>query len=153
MKPTGWMSNSPHILQQLSRRYSGPRGVSSGTGTQHRHALGKVARDAAVYPFLLCKAILMGLCKQLRQDGHLTAGACGFTTWNETVENLSDDYVNREGKRIMAISNDAEAESEAEYADARHGSETVCYAATSEEKPLRDAMSGQVLDRDQGGMA
>ena len=89
----------------------------------------------------------MGLCKQLRQDGHLTAGACGFTTWNETVEDRSDAYVSPEGKRIMAISEDAEAESEEEYTDVHHGSETVCYAATSDGKPIRDAMSGQVLDR------
>jgi len=84
MKPTGWMSNSPHILQQLRKRCTGPRGICSYTGTPHRHATGKVARDAAIYPFLLCKAILLGLCKQLRGDGHLTAGSCGFTTWNET---------------------------------------------------------------------
>ena len=90
MKPTGLMPNSPHIPQLLTRRCSGPRGVCSATGTLHRHAIGKVARDAAVCLFLSRKAILMGLCKQLRQDGHLTAGACGFTTGNETVENLSN---------------------------------------------------------------
>ena len=67
MEPTGWMSNSPHILQQLSRRCSGPRGMCSATGTPHRHAIGKVARNAVVYPFLLRKAILMGLCEQLHQ--------------------------------------------------------------------------------------
>ena len=89
----------------------------------------------------------MGLCEQLRQDCKLTAGASGFTTWNETVENLSDVYVSREGKRFMGISEDAEAETKEEYTDVPHGSETVCDAATSEEKPIRDAMSGQVLDR------
>jgi hypothetical protein len=116
MKPTGWMSNSPHILEQLNRRCGGTRGICSATGTPHRHATGKVARDAAVYPFLLCKAILVGLCKQLREDGHLTAGSCGFTTWNETRENLTEAYVNREARHILAVSaeEDEEAESDEE---------------------------------------
>ena len=60
MKPTGWMPNSLHMLQHFSRIRTGSRGVFSATGTPHRHALGKVARDAAVYPFRVCKAILMG---------------------------------------------------------------------------------------------
>ena len=100
-----------------------------------------------MYPFQLCKAILMGLCKQFREDGHLTAGACGFTAWNETVENLSDTYVNREAKCILAISEEAEAESEEEYNDVPHGDGKVCYTAAFGEKPIRDAMSGQVLER------
>ena len=64
------------------------------------------------------------------------------------MENLSEAYVNRGAKRILAISEGAEAESEEEYIDAPHGNETVCYAATSGEKPIRDTMSGQVPDRD-----
>ena len=98
-----------------------------------------------LYPFFLCKAILMGLRKQLRQDGHITAGACGFTTWTETMENLSDAYVCRVENRIMAISEDAGAESEWRYGDVPHGSGAVCYTATPGEKPIRDAMSGQTL--------
>ena len=61
----------------------------------------------------------MGLCRELREDGHLTAGVCGFTSWNETVENLSDTYVNREAKCILAISEEAEAESSARDETAR----------------------------------
>ena len=95
---------------------------------------------------MLRKAILMGLCRQLREDGHLTAGVCGFTSWNETAENLSDTYVSREAKCILAISEEAEAESEEEYNDVPHGDETVCYPAASEEKPIRDGMLGQVFD-------
>ena len=64
-----------------------------------------------MYPSLLCKAILMGFCKPLKEDGHLTAGACGFTTWNATVQNHSEAYVSREGKRIMALSEEAGGES------------------------------------------
>ena len=80
---------------------------------------------------MLCKAILMGLCRQLREDGHLTAGVCGFTSWNETVENLSDVYVNRETKCILAVSEEAEAESEEEYNDTPHEDTIVCQAVTS----------------------
>ncbi len=61
-----------------------------------------------IYPVLLGKAILLGLCKQLREDGHLTAGACGFTTWSGTLDNLNEADVNRESKHIMAISEEAE---------------------------------------------
>ena len=86
----------------------------------------------------------MGLCKQLREDGHLTAGACGFTTWNETVENLSDAYVNREAKHILAVSEDAEDESEEEYADQPPVKEPLQCLTTPGEKPIRDAMSGQL---------
>ena len=146
MKPTGWMSNAPHILQQLNKRCQGPRGLCSATGTPHRHALGKVARDAAIYPFLLCKAILVGLCKQLREDGHLTAGSCGFTSWNETMENLSDAYINREAKHILALSSAEEEESEEEPPDEARD-DRLCYATPQAEKPIKDAMSGQILDR------
>ena len=147
MKPTGWMSNAPHILQQLNKRCQGPRGLCSATGTPHRHALGKVVREAAIYPFLLCKAILVGLCKQLREDGHLTAGSCGFTSWNETVENLSDAYVNREAKHILALSGGDEEESEEEHPDVSSKDNKPCYATPQAEKPIKDAMSGQILDR------
>ena len=146
MKPTGWMSNSPHILQQLRKRCTGPRGTCSYTGTPHRHATGKVARDAAIYPFLLCKAILVGFCKQLREDGHLTAGSCGFTSWNETLDNLTEAHVNRENKHILAISEEAEEESDEERTDVPHGEAKVCYAVPSSAKPIKDAMSGQLLD-------
>ena len=84
--------------------------------------------------------LTMGLCKQMKEDGHLAAGACGLTTWNETVENLSDAHVSREGKCIMALSEDAEGESEEEYADAPHGDEKICYAIPQAAKHIRDAM-------------
>jgi hypothetical protein len=103
MKPTGWVSNSPHIPDQHNHRCGGPRGLCSTTGTPHKQATGKVARAAAIYPFLFCEAILVGPCKQLREDGSLTAGACGFTTWNETREGLNDAHVRREANHILNI--------------------------------------------------
>ena len=83
----------------------------------------------------------------MREDGHLTAGSCGFTSWNETVENLSDAYVNRETKHIMAIACEDEGESEEEHPDERHKSDQAYYAVPQDEKPIKDAMSGQVLDK------
>ncbi len=115
MKPTGWLSNSPCILERLNRRCQWPRGLCSTAGTPHRQATGKVARAAAIYRFLLCKAILVGLSKQLDEDGHLTAGACGFTTWGETRENLNGAYVRRETKRILLLTaTDDEGEGESD---------------------------------------
>ena len=87
----------------------------------------------------------MGLRKQLREDGHLTAGACGFTTWNGTVDCLSDAYVKREMRHIMAVSEEAGGESEEGFIDTPHGDVSVCYAFPSAEEPIRDAMSGQPL--------
>ena len=88
----------------------------------------------------------MGLCKQLREDGHLTAGSCGFTTWNETRKNLSEAYVNREARHILAVS--AEEDEEAESDE-----EPSCLAASRnheahQDRPIQDALAGQVLDRD-----
>ena len=63
-KPTGFMSNSPEILKQLSRRCDG----------MHRHILlmnGR-AKRAQVYPDELCKQILIGLVNQTRADGRLS---------------------------------------------------------------------------------
>ena len=51
-------------------------------------------------------------------------------------------------KRIMAISGAAGKESEDKYADTPHGAEVVCYAVAPAEGPIRDAMSGRILDRD-----
>ena len=46
----------------------------------------------------------------------------------------------------MALSEEAEGESEEESADVPHGDEKVCFAIPQGEKPLNDAMSGQFLD-------
>ena len=51
---------------------------------------GKVARDAAVYPFKLCKAILSGLKNQLVSDGRLEKSACGIL---EPFYAIDDDKV------------------------------------------------------------
>ena len=61
-KATGWMSNSDEVLRTLDATCPG-RSPSSGgvcsNGKWHGIASGRAAREAAVYPFKLCKAILV----------------------------------------------------------------------------------------------
>ena len=60
-KPTRWMSNCGEILEALAKRCTGQGGVCSATNTPHQVCSGRAARDAAIYPFAMCKAILEGL--------------------------------------------------------------------------------------------
>jgi hypothetical protein len=61
MKPTRFLSSAPALLEALSRRCQG--------GHAHATLLGGTrARDAAVYPPGLCKAITQGAAEQLRRD-------------------------------------------------------------------------------------
>ena len=77
-KPTGWMSNSPAVLRALSKRCQGRAGLCSETGERHVECSGEVAREAAIYPAKLCKAILEGFCRQLQCDGLMEAGVTGI---------------------------------------------------------------------------
>ena len=54
-------------------------------------ALGKVAREADVYPFKLCRAIIQGCVRQLRADGKLQPGQHGMQCirWKATEEVVS----------------------------------------------------------------
>ena len=74
-KPTRWMSNSTCILDHLDVKCSGTKGWRSRNEEQelHRPAFGKVAQQAAIYPFQLCKAILVGLRKELIRSGRMSA--------------------------------------------------------------------------------
>ena len=87
-KPTFWMSSSRHVLESLRQRCLGRNGgCSSGGGSQrHGSTTGRAAREAAVYPFRLCKAMLLGLHRQLRAEGKLRDGEVG-------VQALFDDEV------------------------------------------------------------
>ncbi len=78
-KPTGWLSNSPEILKALSQRCRGQGGdCSRRGGGRHAVAAGRIAREAAVYPFRLCRAILQGCRNQLLRDGKLKDGVHGL---------------------------------------------------------------------------
>ena len=60
-KPTGWMSNPKHILNQLNKLRT-----NSGSIHDHRHVSleGGLAAKAAIYPEKLSLAILRGLRKE-----------------------------------------------------------------------------------------
>ena len=79
-KATGWLSNAPAILEELSLRCTGREGRCSGGRKTHAAASGRVAREAAVYPFRLCRAILVGLRKHLIQQGKIAPGIHGCQT-------------------------------------------------------------------------
>ena len=61
-KPTGWMSNSPFILEELSKQCTN---LAENPKHYHKHAdlqNGRAAK-AAVYPEQLCFSILRGMRK------------------------------------------------------------------------------------------
>ena len=59
-KHTRWMSNSPEVLKKLNKKCNGVNGrCTRPGGGEHETCSGSVARDAQVYPFDLCRAILM----------------------------------------------------------------------------------------------
>ena len=69
-KPTSFLTNSPEIAAQLQKRcFSRNGSCTRQGGGQHRQCRGYVARLAAVYHFKLCRAILVGLRRQLEVDG------------------------------------------------------------------------------------
>ena len=76
-KPTRWMSNGAKILETLGQRCRGRKGACS-MGGFHQPCSGGRARDAAIYPFALCKAILQGIRNQMRHDHRLQEGIHGL---------------------------------------------------------------------------
>ena len=69
-KPTRFMTNSSCIADALSKRCPGRGGVCS-RGAVHALCNGQRAKDAAIYPFELCRAILVGFRNQMIADGRL----------------------------------------------------------------------------------
>ena len=67
-KPTGWMSNSPCILEQLNRQCTN---LSNNPEHYHRHADLQCSRasKAAIYPEQLCYSILRDLRAQMKSLG------------------------------------------------------------------------------------
>ena len=59
-KGTRWMSNCRGIPHRLDKQCAGRGGVCSFSGTPHAVCSCETAREAALYPFKLCRAILMG---------------------------------------------------------------------------------------------
>ena len=66
MKPTGFTTNSSMIARALNATCSGISGwCSRSKGGRHRPCSGKHAKNAAIYPRGLCRAILQGIREQL----------------------------------------------------------------------------------------
>ncbi len=105
-KPTGWMSNSPEILKMLSKRCAGRRGeCSRRAGGRNATAAGRLAREAAVYPFRLCRAILQGCRNQLLRDGTLKTGMYGLQgVFEEDQTRYYDHFTGAvlEGENLVA---------------------------------------------------
>ena len=86
-KPTGFLTNSPEVYDQLSRRCSGRGGqCSRPTGGKHAKCSGIHAKDAARYPRGLCQAILRGVTQQLRADELLKDGCYGVQVADDEAE-------------------------------------------------------------------
>ena len=78
-KLTTFMTNSDEIARQLDQRCKGRGGdCSRPQGGRHIQCRGKVARMAALYHFKLCRAILVGVRKQLKKDGVCKEGFVGM---------------------------------------------------------------------------
>ena len=78
-KPTGFLSNGPHILDALRVRCSGTSGeCSRGKGGKHQECSGRVASDAARYPPQLCKAIIKGIQQEFIHRGIMRPDEVGL---------------------------------------------------------------------------
>ncbi len=96
LKPTGFMSNSLKVLEKLGRRCRGRGGTCSRpTGGSHAICSGRIARDAAVYPRGLCRALLQGMTSQVRFDGKLQEGCFGIQA---EIDEVRVEYPERKAK-------------------------------------------------------
>ena len=141
------MSNAPKVLKQLNRRCQGHGGACSIGSLPHATASGRVAREAAVYPFKLREAILRGMRNQLRIQGRLQPETDGYQPlFNETVidgETVTDggEDVYRDaitGEPLLGCFGEA-AKKDFEDADRV----TEVNACMSREAVYKDAVTGQ----------
>ena len=88
-KPTTFMTNAPELAKELRMRCKGKSGeCGRPEGGKHVQCRGKIARQAAVYHFKLCRAILVGFRNQLRKDGTYTDGFTGLLETRMDCEQL-----------------------------------------------------------------
>ena len=87
LKPTGFLSNSPAVLRALSRRCTGRHGMCSrAEGGRHVVVEGVVAKDSAIYPRGLCRAMLRGVAEQLKDDSMVKNGCFGIQVPGDDAE-------------------------------------------------------------------
>ena len=68
-------------------------------GGQHRVCSEGRARAAAIYPFILCKAMLQGLKNQMRVDDRLRHGAHGLQNPGDDAEVMLLNMMMQEGNK------------------------------------------------------
>ena len=87
LKPSGFMSNAPKILEALGRRCAGKNGACSRpAGGRHVTLEGQLTRDSQQYPRALCQAMLRGATAQLRHDRRLKPGCFGIQAVDDDEE-------------------------------------------------------------------
>ena len=92
-KPTGWMSNSMHILSELNKLCTN----SDSKNPPHRHAdlqSGRAAQ-AAVYPEKLCLSILKGLRKELTSSKVMYTGEIGTVCEDHDEKELFEEVARK----------------------------------------------------------
>jgi len=105
-KPTTFMTNCAGVAEELVKTCEGQKGFCSRVGGG-AHALcnGRVARQAAVFPFELCRAILTGFRRQMVREGRMMEGVVGmqepvdlsvFITQTERDGKVYDDMTGQE---------------------------------------------------------
>ena len=104
-EPTRWLSNSPEILKELEARCRGRAGECSRPLAGSRAVTsGKIAREAAIYPFKLCRAIFRGCARQLQADGRLQLGQYGVQGfWDEAAVEAPDDQEQQGGPGALVV--------------------------------------------------
>ena len=75
--------------------------MCSKTGTPHTTCNGRTAREAAIYPFQLCKAILEGLHQHLIRKGKLKKGINALLIGTEDFE--SDERLWNESVSVLQL--------------------------------------------------
>ena len=73
-KPTKFITNRLHIADALGKRCPGKLGQCS-RGQPHALCNGQRAKDVTIYPFALCKAILVGFRNQMLAVGRWVVGS------------------------------------------------------------------------------
>ena len=139
-KPTRFMSNSPEILKQLSRRCLGRSGrCTRPAGGQHTTCAGRAARLAAVYPFELCKSILLGCRNQLRVDGMFVLGIVGIQP--KPTDGMSDEQLQRRVMRLLNLEEEIDGIAPGPPAPGKGGPTPECPRATAVMKVSPDRKS------------
>ncbi len=98
MKPTGFMTNSPCVAETLERLCEGKGGLCSRSkGGRHRPCSGIHAKEAQKYPKELCRAVLKGVTKQLKDDNLLKNGCFGVQVPDDDAEVLKNTFSPEQG--------------------------------------------------------